>query len=582
MNWQEAMTKYLIAFIQGLESAGVKKVVISPGSRSTPLALLLHRHPTIMTVVDVDERSAGFLALGMAKKNKEPIGLVCTSGTAAANYYPAICEAEATNLPLIVMTTDRPPELRDVGAPQAMEQQQLYSSHVKKFIELAVPEASEEMYRYSYWHGMKMTQLASQTPRGPVHLNLPLREPLLPDLKLEWHYKQTTRVFETIESFGDAHLEELVSTCLTKRGVIIVGGSQTPEMARDCLALAEKLGWPIMGDPLTNLANCGKDTSVLMRQADLFLAHQPSELVPEVVVRIGVLPVSKNIMLWLKALSKLPSIEWVLVDEEKTWKDQLQCSDMILPVSEKWFVQRLLATELTETNTQWLDQWKMYQFKTKEVLEKSVSLTSDYSETSASLALLNNLPENSQLFVANSNAIRFVDRFGKSNQKTYRIFGNRGVNGIDGIISTSAGLSLSEPHAPQFLLVGDLTLFHDMNGLQLMKQFNLPITIVVLNNNGGGIFSFLSQRQLASSDFVPLFGTPLNLNISKIASLYEAEYAKPATLADFKSVLDIAIAEPKFRLIEVTGKQAEPVALYEEILNDIEEALRGKKDENNN
>lgn len=203
MTRQQEMTAYLLAFIKGMKEGGLKNVVISPGSRSTPLALLLHRDPEINTTVNVDERSAAFFALGMAKALKQPVGVLCTSGTATANFFPAVCEAKATNIPLLLLTADRPPEARGVGSPQTMDQQKLFGSHIKKFIELALPEASSEMIRYSYWHGANSAHEATRVPAGPIQINLPFREPLLPDL--------------TFSLDGSFHSKKLVTQIVSKQ-----------------------------------------------------------------------------------------------------------------------------------------------------------------------------------------------------------------------------------------------------------------------------------------------------------------------------------------------------------------------------
>ena len=181
MNHQQVMTEYLLAFIEGLKQAEIKEVVISPGSRSTPLALLLHRDKELTCYVDVDERSAAFFALGLAKAKRKAVALLCTSGTAAANFYPAICEAYEAQVPLVVLTTDRPPELHQVQAPQTMSQNQLYADHVKQSNQMALPENSPNLLRYSYWQAYQLTLTANRLPQGPVHANFPLREPLLPD-----------------------------------------------------------------------------------------------------------------------------------------------------------------------------------------------------------------------------------------------------------------------------------------------------------------------------------------------------------------------------------------------------------------
>ena len=574
---QHIMTRYLKAFIQGLKASGIKEVVISPGSRSTPLALLIHRDEEMTTYIDVDERSAGFFALGLSQAHSRPVALVCTSGSAAANYYPAVCEAEASHIPLVILTTDRPAELRDVGAPQTMNQQELYRGHIKHFTELALPEDTQEMYQYSYFHAMKNGHLATQKPAGPVHINIPIREPLLPDLESDFEFTHTTTMFSHHATLDNTALETLLIKLTNKKGVIILGEQHPIEEATLFLELAHTLNWPIIGDPLTNLTAVGGHTTQLMRQADSFLPYADDTLKPEIVLRIGKLPLSKNVGIWLKKVSK-ENCETILVDENGQWHDTLHNSQLVLPVSANWLAQTIVEQKPAAVSNEWLDAWTHYQTVAEELIQTTPLLT-DLSETAASFALFNTLNDNSTLFLANSNAIRFADRFALKNTQGYQAYGNRGVNGIDGIISTALGVTAANPNKSNFLLVGDLTLFHDMNGLQMAKAYNLPLTIILLNNNGGGIFSFLSQRQLKPTDFEPLFGTPLNLDFKTVADLYDAEYVKPTNLNDFQDELIKSMTHPTFKLIEISGNQPEPVVLYETFLEDLKQHLEVRQHE---
>lgn len=570
MTSKQETTGYLLAFIQGLKDGGLTKVVISPGSRSTPLALLLFRDPEIACYIDVDERSAGFFALGLAKGvAKELVGLLCTSGTAAANYYPAICEAKETNHSLVVLTADRPPELREVGAPQTMNQQELYRSHVKKFVELAVPEGSESMQRYSYWQGIQLGYTAQQTPVGPVHANLPFREPLLPDLdfQLEQSFKsEKLTKSETV----DQSIPELAKW-VEKNGLLIVGNEVSVKEAQMLIQLAEGLGWPIIGDPLTNLATCGRQSENYLKHAELIFASNKMKQ-PEVVIRFGRLPVTKNVLLYLQKLA-IETTTFVLVDEQEQWQDLLHVTNYFLPFTISAFCQSALAMTSLEKqkDSSWLKGWKQAEKIAQVVLQKE-ELIQGFNESSASLKLSELLQSNEQLFLSNSNAIRFVDRYAMSSTTSYSVFGNRGINGIDGIVSTAAGISAATTQRT-YLLIGDLALFHDMNGLQMIRSLRLPVTIVLLNNNGGGIFSFLPQKQLDKTDFTPLFETPLSLDFDKVADLYDGQYVKPTSLAEFECAIEKSRVTDSWTLIEVAGNQDEPVHLWQEIIAEYQEKI---------
>lgn len=554
MTHQETMTDYILSLIEGFTAAGIKKAVISPGSRSTPVALLLHRDPRIDTQIAIDERSAAFFALGQAKVDLEPVLLVCTSGTAAANYYPAICEAKASQVPLVVLTTDRPPELRDVGAPQAMNQQDLYGKQVKGFTELSVPESTPNMLRYVQFQASQQTRLAIAAPKGPVHINIPLREPLLPDFS-----RQVPSVVQhMIEPKIDVTDAKEWSTYLAKKGMIVVGEERTLQEALQLLRLAEALGWPIIGDPLTNLANAGKTSSVYIRHADLiFSAGVSAEFQPEVVLRFGRLPVTKSVMQWLMNLPL--STEWLFVDEGQQWHDQLQCATVFLPYRVSDFVQASLSTA-TVSDTKWTTMWETRQAQAATMVEETAELQ-ELNETSAVYAAHQRLANSAQLFVSNSNAIRLLDRYIQNKPNEAKVFGNRGVNGIDGITSTAVGVAMENPTT---LITGDLAFFHDMNGLQLATSLQVPLTIVLLNNNGGGIFSFLSQRTLEKTDFDPLFATPTDLEFEQVAKLYQIPYHVPSDLDELNELLDQQSSGP--RIIEVKGQFAEPVTLWETLV----------------
>ena len=566
MNNQTVMTDYLLAAIQGLKAAGAKRAVISPGSRSTPLALLLHRDPEITCTVAVDERSAAFFALGMSKVDLQPTILLCTSGTAAANYYPAVCEAEATNLPLIVLTADRPPELRGVGAPQAMDQQNLYASHVKKMVEMTVPENDPALLRYSFWQAATCTIEAQKQPRGPVQINFPLREPLLPDFSRKCSIQQDVSYLAPQQELSAEMITQL-APYFEKKGILIAGESLTIEEAQQLLAFSEKLGWPIVGDPLTNLATAGTKVGTFISQADLVFPQLTSAFQPEVVVRFGRLPVTKNVLLWLNKAADTTT--WLFVDPSGQWQDQLHRANYLIETAISTFVAAITQLPIVK-HTAWQQQWQALQARADQVIAASPQLQ-QWDESSAVRMLQQCLPEEAQILLANSNAIRFFDRYGSKTTSTYRVYGNRGVNGIDGLVSTVAGIA-SASQKPTYLLIGDLALYHDMNGLQLLRQYQLPVTIILLNNNGGGIFSFLSQNTLEPNDFVPLFGTPLDLEFQKVAALYEADWHTPTSLLEFQTILTETSQQPRFQIIEVKGEQKDPVNTWQALQQQFSEA----------
>lgn len=569
---QKAMTDYLQTFIEGLINSGVQKVVISPGSRSTPLALLLHRSEKIQTYIEVDERSAGFFALGLSKVSQKPVALLCTSGTAAANYYPAICEAKASYVPLVILTTDRPHELRQVGAPQAMDQLHLFQQQVKLFVEMALPEKTPQLLDYAYWQGVRTVDTAKQLPQGPVHLNFPLREPLLPTSTELNTPARLTEIIRGTRQLTDSQVKAIVVSWQEKKGVLVVGGGHTQEEAEQFVQLAEKLQWPIIGDPLDNLM-AENSSSLVMSHIDLFIDKVAKKAIPEIVVRFGKLPLSKNLMLWLQQLEPTTTCTY-FIDEAGEWLDQLKQGQMIIQAEERQLVRRLIDFMPKQVPTTWSQRWIEWQQTVAMILSETAELTV-LNEVSASRMVHQKMGTNGQLFISNSNGIRFIDRFAGKANANYHLYGNRGVNGIDGIVSTALGMCAVQPETQNVLLIGDLALYHDMNGLLLAKRYQLPLTIVLLNNNGGGIFSFLSQRQLKEEEFELLFGTPTDLDFSLVAELYGAAYVKVESLAELGTRLEATQKQPVFQIIEVAGERQENVQLQEKVNQLIAEKIRG-------
>lgn len=553
------MTSYLRHLIAGLKQGGVRQVVISPGSRSTPLALLVKRESDLQYFVAVDERSAGFLALGLAKSSQQPVALLCTSGTAAANFYPAICEAEASNVPLVVLTSDRPPELRNVGSPQTMSQNQLYADHVKFFVEMALPESTPLMLRYSFWQGFQLATRAMTGVKGVVHANVPLREPLLPDLT------QNTPIDLSLTQTTTQNL--IAQGWFQKKGLIVLGSERSLAEARLALSLASHLGWPIVGDPLTQLANSEGDGQNYLKQADVIFDETRDLPEVEVILRFGKVPVTKNVMFYLRDSQAVQ----ILVDETQQWPDYLYRSQYLVAESLTEVAQQLLQST-PNRDQDYLQAWQNLQkLASQAIYETSEQFA--FHESQLAMMLMKTLARGEQLFVANSNAIRLVDRLSGVSEASFQVFGNRGVNGIDGILSTVAGLAM-QTKARTYLLVGDLTLFHDMNGLQLLKAYQLPVTIILLNNNAGGIFSFLSQRSLTADDFDPLFATPLDLDFAQVAKTYELAYQKVESEADFEQAIATSRKLTGANMIELTSQAQVPVDFWQAVLSRFKEKRR--------
>ncbi|MEH7272211.1 2-succinyl-5-enolpyruvyl-6-hydroxy-3-cyclohexene-1-carboxylic-acid synthase [Neobacillus vireti] len=527
MDHQVSLTAYLAAFVAELVQTGIKDVVVSPGSRSTPMAMVMAEHPEINIHIHVDERSAAFFALGIAKTTNKPVAILCTSGTAAANYFPAIVEAHYSRVPLLVLTADRPHELREVGAPQAINQIHLYGQHVKWFADMALPENSDEIIRYARTVCARAAAIAMQAPAGPVHLNFPFREPLIPKLEegifqLEERPMGYVKVRNGELTISEDEFREIASKLSEyKNGIIVCGDITDEQFAQAVTELSSALNFPILADPLSQLRSGKHQLENIVETYDTFLRNEDAKtfLKPDVILRFGAMPVSKALTIFLK---ENHHAEQFVIDGGGGWRDPASLSTEMIFCHETYFCERLVASIDKRQSANFLEKWQKINNLTKE----NMSLIRDYQKLSEGrlfYQLAEMLPEGATLFVGNSMPIRDLDSFFLNNHKSIKVRANRGANGIDGTVSTALGAALYSQ--PLYLVLGDLTFFHDLNGLVAAKLYGIDIRIIVVNNNGGGIFSFLPQSQ-HPKNFELLFGTPLNLEFEHAVTMFNGNYTK--------------------------------------------------------
>ncbi|MCA1066491.1 2-succinyl-5-enolpyruvyl-6-hydroxy-3-cyclohexene-1-carboxylic-acid synthase [Rossellomorea sp. AcN35-11] len=568
---QQQFTQYLAAFIEELVGNGVDEVVISPGSRSTPLALLFAHHPEVKTYINVDERSAAFFALGIAKAKQKPVALLCSSGTAGANYYPAIIEARYGKVPLIVLTADRPHELREVGAPQAIHQIDLYGKHVKWATDMALPENTPSMIGYARSSASRGVGHAIGEPKGPVHFNFPFREPLIPDLKAVTYSSDTgvKRVLHGERSLSPDITQELKEILSSKeKGLIICGPGVKRESMDSIVSFSEQYGFPIIADPLSQMRSGTHKKEQIIDTYDTFLksAEVKETLHPDIVIRFGAMPVSKSLMLFLKGLSDVPY--WIVSPGEE-WQDPIAKGTEIIYCDEGLFCNGLTPSRRVMSEG-WNHHWKNVNHSTKELLLKGHQ---SWDEGMAVSQFIDFLPEKANVFVSNSMPIRDIDTFFFRNDRSVGIYANRGANGIDGVVSTALGMSTYLDS--MYLLIGDLAFYHDLNGLLAGRKYNLNMTVVVLNNNGGGIFSYLPQAD-EGEHFEDLFGTPMDLDFSNAAKLYNAGYFKVEKEEDFGSALMEANHINGLKIIEVLTNREENVANHRKLWNFVSREMTKK------
>jgi 2-succinyl-5-enolpyruvyl-6-hydroxy-3-cyclohexene-1-carboxylate synthase len=551
----KTLTTHVQHLIQSLVQQGVQHFIVSPGSRSTPLALLLaeysrHVNSSVEVHIAVDERDAAFLALGLAKTQQAPVALLATSGTATANYLPALAEARLSHVPLIVLTTDRPQELQQVGAPQTMQQVGMYGDHVKAAMQLTMQDDHADVSAYIDYQVQQLVHQAVTQPAGPVQINLPLRKPLMPDLGTEWPDVQV----QTFLS-GTTHTDvaALMPVLTNKQVIILAGPAETAWQTERFAALAEKWQVPVIADVLSGV----RGQANMIAGIDALLAADAisTDMVPDVVIRFGGTPVSGRLLPWLHTADVLE----IQVGTQHVGHDHSRHTTMNIVGDDMTILQDLLTMDIVG-DKRFLADWQATQMRLSAVQEPS-----PLTEMSVAQAL-SKLPVDAQLFLANSMVIRDFDNYWQPSVSVATM-ANRGANGIDGTIASVVGMALNGQ--PTWLPIGDLTLFHDMNGLMLARQNNIDLTLVVTNNNGGGIFSFLPQSQ-ADDYFEEMFGTGQDLDIAKIAALYDAEYHLVTDMTDLTRLVNTQWHG--LRLIEIQTDREENVVAHSERIRSLQEA----------
>ena len=563
---------------EGLASAGLRDVVMCPGSRSGPLAITFARSTAIKTWVHLDERSAGFFALGIAKGSRRPVAVMTTSGTAAANLLPAVVEARLTGVPLIVITADRPPELVDWGANQTIEQTGIYGAHVKWAADLPVPEANVRLTDYTSAIGRRAYATAAGYPSGPVHLNVPFREPLAPVAIIgeEMEVSGGGGILDGVEAGGapdgwEAGREVGARLEGVERGLIVCGPQSNPELAGAVSEAARSLGYPILADPLSQV-RCGThDLSQVIGFYDLILRDQDlwERLEPEVVLRFGAWPTSKSLGTFL---ARFRDARHMLVPETG-WPDPHHLASDVVQVDPVTFCRGLIAGGGgREDGSPWLDEWVGFGRSVWEGLGGHMAEIDELFEGKIFHEIQEHIPDSAILFAGNSMPVRDMDTFMPVSHRNIRVIGNRGASGIDGVVSTALGAG-GGVGVPVVAVVGDLSFFHDMTGLLMTRNSEINATIVVVNNNGGGIFSFLPQAE-HPAHFEKVYGTPHGLTFGSVAELYGLEYTRVSTWEEFGEAVDRGTSDMGTSIIEVPSSRERNVALHREAWSAASDALR--------
>ena len=580
---RRATDAYLEAFFATLAASGVELVFVSPGSRSTPLALAADRVPGLDVRLILDERSAAFLALGVGRQTARPAALICTSGTAATHYLPAVTEAHYGRVPMIVLTADRPPELRDWGAGQTIDQLGLYGTAVRRFTEMPVLGREFGSLRHARASAQRAVQDTLGAPPGPVHLNWPLREPLEPSLRVSDRVSEESQVVEPVRPVRvEVSAEDVASVAALMHANAsgwIVCGPMPPCGDRD-EALAElgrRSGWPILADPLSGLRR-GPQTqrASLVVHSDLWLREKSvaERVAPKMILRFGDTPTSKALRLVLEAH---PPEHFILVDPAGDWADPGHHVTQTVRADPARF-----AAALTD---QWVDPRAEcpaaaltldLEQRAAGIVDQQLAIAGDLDELRVVRGLERTMPRQSTLFVSSSMPIRDVDAVLSAHPDPLKILANRGANGIDGVTSTALGAALAD-REPVVLLTGDLALLHDLGGLLAAKNYKIPILILVLNNEGGGIFSFLPIAERAEPHvFETFFRTPQGVSIERVARLFDLTFDQVHSDERLEEVLSdwFAAGVPGPHLVEVPIDRDTHVERFRTLVGRVGQAVR--------
>ena len=577
MKPEQATYAYIGAFVDELARAGVRNVCLAPGSRSTPLALMLAQHPEIKLWLQLDERSTAFFALGMAKASRQPVAILCSSGTATANFFPAVVEARAGRVPLIVLTADRPPELRDVGAPQTIDQIRLYGGYPKWSVEVAVPEATPDLLRYARTLAGRAAATALTEPAGPAHLNFPFREPLVPmppddwtELRIEREGSQPYVVASSAPRVLDDASVDMLADELTQaqRGIIVCGPQFDPALAEAVARLASAFGMPLLADPLS-LARCGPHLrEAVIDSYDAFLRDERicQQLRPDVVLRFGAMPTSKPVLLYLE---RFPEARHIVVGAG--WEDPTLLAARMIDADPTRTCIALLKRFAPSLSTSWLEGWRAVDRVARAAITAELAAIDEPFEGRVFADFGDLLPDGTTFWASSSMPVRDLDTFFPCSERAIRFLSNRGANGIDGVISSALGASTVSA-GPTVLAIGDIAFYHDMNGLLAAKLHELNATIVLLNNDGGGIFSFLPQAG-HPEHFEALFGTPHGLDFRQAAALYGAHYRLAEDTVTLHDSVASALFEPGLKIFELRTSRARNVELHARIWRAVSAAL---------
>jgi 2-succinyl-5-enolpyruvyl-6-hydroxy-3-cyclohexene-1-carboxylate synthase len=569
LDFRTTNSLWCSVLVETLVRCGVRHAVCSPGSRSTPLTFALARHACIEAIPVLDERSAAFFALGLAKQTRHAVVLVCTSGTAGANYFPAVIEAKESGVPLIVITADRPPEMRECASGQTIDQQKIFGGYVTWYHELAVPEARAELLRYLRQTIVQACERAHGAEAGPVHLNAPFRDPL-PPLENETAKALVGAIGEEFFAHIDVAKPDVTSRAVQRptsaRGLIVAGAYAAKDAAIYASALtqlATTLGWPVLVDVLSPARHQALPGAQRVSAYDAILRNERAarELTPRTVLCLGSWPTSKVLRSWLEQTQA----ETLLVSPGAANRDALhgRTRQLLLPVEN-------ISAERGGVDLAYAQLWEKAEAAARGSLDGALDQTNDHFEAKAAWLLARHLPATTPLMVANSMPVRDLEYVWPADDRGTQVYFSRGANGIDGTLSTAFGIAHGNAR-PAVLLTGDLALLHDSNGFLLRPKLRGSLTIILINNAGGGIFEHLPVAQF-NPPFEEFFATPQQVDFGRLCAAHEVQHVLVRDWSHFSEL----VARPPdagVRVLEVRTDRKRDAATRKKLFAEAAKAV---------
>ncbi|MBD1849488.1 2-succinyl-5-enolpyruvyl-6-hydroxy-3-cyclohexene-1-carboxylic-acid synthase [Leptolyngbya sp. GB1-A1] len=584
INFSNTNSVWASVLVETLHCLGLQTAVICPGSRSAPLTVAFALHKAIEAIPVLDERSAAFFALGLAKQTGRAVALVCTSGTAGANFYPAVIEARESRVPLIILTSDRPPELRECNAGQTIDQQKLYGTYPNWYSELSIPGLELSLLAYLRQTIVYAWERAHQPVAGCVHLNLPFRDPLAPIPQAEAKAlgdRFPTDFFRGIAPAPFVQFEAQFAVpslwqqsdypeagTAPHRGLIIAGVAQPGDRQTYCESIArlsQSLGVPVLAEGLSPVRNAADLNPNLITTYDLILRNSDwaDKLQPDWVIRVGEMPTSKTLRQWLNSDPLL--MQWIIDPDDRNL-DPLHLRTVHLRLSIEQVAAQM--TRRTGSPSHYLKSWLEMETIARQKRDRTLAQTDFLFEGKVSWLLSQHLPPGTPLFIANSMPVRDIEWFWQPGNRQIQPCFNRGANGIDGTLSAAIGTAHRQPSS--VLLTGDLALLHDTNGFLLRNKLQGHLTIVLINNNGGGIFEMLPIAQF-EPPFEDFFATPQDIDFAQLCATYGVDYHR---IRDWQGLIDRIQTLPQegIRLLEVQTDRKRDTIYRRQILNQLQSA----------